>query len=146
RIAKRHGGRFYHLDLGDLRLICLGEGPDEEGLELLEEALAGIERDVPVVVYLHYPVFGPYSEDHWFGRGELRQRMSEHLHGDRVVGVFHGHYHASGAYRWRDIDVYNVSSPKYLHKSFAVVENSADQMKVASYDYRLEQWIWWHRK
>jgi hypothetical protein len=63
-----------------------------------------------------------------------------------VVGIFHGHYHASGAYRWRGFDVYNVGSPKYYHHSFAVVELRRDVMKVASYNYELKQWIWWHKK
>jgi hypothetical protein len=146
QVAKRHGGRFYHFDFDDLRLICLGEGPDDSGLELLAKALGGIARDVPVVIYFHYPLEGPFSDEHWFGRGDFRQRLARVLQGARVLGIFHGHYHASGAYRWHGMDVYNVGSPKYVHRSFAVVQIKTGTMKVASYNYEHESWMWWHMK
>lgn len=146
QVAKRHGGRFYYFDLGDLRLVCLDEGPDDEGLKVLAEALAGVAPDVPVIVYFHYPLQGPFSDDHWFGRGDYRARLARTLANRRVLGIFHGHYHATGAYRWQGIDVYNVGSPKNTHKSYAVVEVTDDSMKVAAYEYVHKQWIWWHRK
>lgn len=146
QVAKRHGGRFYTLDWGDLRLVCLGEAPDEHGLRHLEEALDGAAPDVPFLIYFHYPLLGAYAEDNWFGRGDFRERLAALLRGRRVLGIFHGHYHASGAYRWQGIDVYNVGSPKHYHHSFAVVEIREQVMKVASYNYELKQWFWWHEK
>jgi len=146
RVAKRHGGRFYSFDLDDLRLICLDEGPDDEGLKLLAEALAGVAPDVPVVIYLHYPMLGAFSDDHWFGRGDYRERLARTLQNRRVLGLFHGHYHATGAYRWKGFDVYNVGSPKHMHTSYAVVQVTDNGMKVAAYDYIHRQWIWWHGK
>lgn len=146
QVKKRHGGRFYSFDLGDLRLICLGEAPDDQGLRFLAQDLSKIEPDVPVVIYLHYPLLGAYSNDQWFGRGNFRERLAEQLRGHRIVGIFHGHYHATGAYRWHGFDVYNVGSPKYVHQSFAVVEVTGSTMKVAEYDYSLKKWIWWHVK
>lgn len=146
QVAKRHGGRFYYFDLDDLRLICLGEGPDDTGLKLLAEALASVADDIPLVIYLHYPMLGPFSDDHWFGRGEYRERLARALQKRRVLGIFHGHYHATGAYRWEGFDVYNVGSPKHSHTSYAVVEVSDHAMKVAAYDYLNQQWVWWHRK
>lgn len=146
QVAKRHGGRFYSFDWGDLRLVCLDEGPDDSGFEVLTEALAGVERDVPLILYFHYPLLGPYSDDQWFGRGDFRQRLARVIRGRRVLGLFHGHYHATGAYRWEGFDVYNVGSPKHRHTSFTVVEVKDDRMQVAAYDYLHHKWIWWHRK
>jgi hypothetical protein len=146
QVAKRHGGRFYYFDWGDLRLICLDEGPDAAGLEVLAEALAGVERDVPVILYFHYPLLGAFSDDQWFGRGDFRQRLARAIRGYRVLGLFHGHYHATGAYRWEGFDIYNVGSPKHSHTSFAVVQVKDDRMQVAAYDYLHHLWIWWHRK
>jgi hypothetical protein len=37
-------------------------------------------------------------------------------------------------------------APKYVHKSFAVVEVNAERMKVAAYDYLARSWQWWHEK
>ena len=146
QVAKRHGGRFYYFDLGDLRLVCLDEGPDDTGLQVLAEALAGVAPDVPLVVYFHYPLRGPFSDDHWFGRGDYRQRLARALRQRRVLGIFHGHYHATGAYRWEGFDVYNVGSPKHSHTSYLVVEVTDNRMKVAAYDYLHELWVWWHQK
>ena len=42
--------------------------------------------------------------------------------------------------------MYNVGSPKHYHHSFAVVEIRGDVMKVASYNYDLRRFVWWHEK
>ena len=145
QIAKRHGGRFYSFDFDDLHLVCLGEAPDETGLEFLATDLEHVARDVPVVLYLHYPLLGPYS-DNWWSEGDYREQLYETIRGHNVVGIFHGHYHASGAYGWRGYDVYNVGSPKHAHHSFAAVHVTERQMVVASFNYDLGDWWWWHVK
>jgi hypothetical protein len=42
--------------------------------------------------------------------------------------------------------VYNVGSPKHSYRDFAVVQVTASEMKVASYNYDLNEFWWWHRK
>jgi cytolysin (calcineurin-like family phosphatase) len=146
QIAERHGGRFYSFDFDGLHLICLGEAPDDTGFEFLTDDLSKLHPDVPLVLYFHYPLSGPYSEGNWFGQGDYRSQLARAIEGRNVLGIFHGHYHASGAYRWRGHDVYNVGSPKHAFHSFAVVHVSDSFMKVASYDYEREAWQWWHGK
>ncbi len=144
-IARRHGGRRYSFDFEGLHLVCLGEAPDEDGLEFLEKDLKQLAPDTPVVLYFHFPLLGPYS-DTWFTRGGYPEQLYRVIQGYRVIAIFHGHYHASGGYHWRGYDVYNVGSPKHDHHSFAVVNVTNEHMRVASWNYDLQDWWWWHGK
>lgn len=145
-IARRHGGRFYSFDFDGLHLVCLAEAPDDDGLAFLTRDLAALAPDVPIVLYFHYPLMGAFAENNWFGRGDFRDRFERALKGHRIVGIFHGHRHSSGAYRWRGHDVYNVGSPKHGWWSFAVVRVTSERMTVASWNYELSAFWWWHDK
>lgn len=146
QIARQYGDRFYSVALDDLEVICLGEAPDDTGLQFLNRTLATLSSEVPIVVMLHYPLAGPFSDTQWFGRGNYRQRLAKALQGRPVLGIFHGHYHASAAYVWEGYDVYNVGSPMYLAHSFAVVHVQEHRMQVVSLNYQLGDWWWWHDK
>jgi cytolysin (calcineurin-like family phosphatase) len=146
RIRERHGGTRYAFDWDDLHLVCLGEAPDERDLEWLGKDLASVGGERPVVIYFHFPLLGPFSEDNWFGRGNYRQELARVIAGYNVIALFHGHYHASGRYRWQGIDVYNVGAAKHKRHSFAVVHVSDERLQVASYHHGRERWEWWHRK
>jgi cytolysin (calcineurin-like family phosphatase) len=146
QIARRHGSRFYSFDFDDLHLVCLSEAPEDEGLAFLSKDLKALAPDVPVVIYLHYPLSGAFAEDNWFGRGDFRDRLYLALQGHEVIGIFHGHRHTSGAYRWRGYDVYSVGSPKHGWWSFLAVHVTDQQMTVASWNYELSAFWWWHRK
>lgn len=146
RIRERHGDLFYAFDWNDLHVVCLGEAPDRAGLTWLAQDLDKIGKERPIVLYLHFPLQGPFAEDQWFGRGDYRERLAEIISGYQVIGVFHGHYHASGRYRWRDWDVYNVGAAKHGQHSFAVVHVSDERLRVASYQFSQRAWQWWHDK
>ncbi len=146
RVEERHGSIRYTIDWDDLHVMCLGEAPDDEDLAWLAGHLRSVGTEIGVVVYMHYPLKGPFAENNWFGNGDYRRRLGDILSGYRVLGVFHGHYHASQRYRWRGIDVYNVGSPKHGYHSFAAVRVTDDRMVVASWDYRSERWKWVHDK
>jgi hypothetical protein len=146
QVARQHGDRFYSVALDDLEIICLGEAPDDDGLRFLDNTLGTLSNEVPIVVILHYPLAGPFSDTNWFGRGDYRQRLAKALQGRRVLGIFHGHYHASAAYVWEGYDVYNVGSPMYLAHSFTVVHVQESRMQVVSFNYALGDWWWWHKK
>jgi hypothetical protein len=146
QIARQRGYRFYAVTLDDLEIICLDEAPDDAGLAFLDKTLGALSSEIPIIVILHYPLAGPFSENNWFGKGDYRQRFAEALEGRRVLGIFHGHYHASTAYIWRGYDVYNVGSPMYLAHSFAVVHVEEHRMQVASFNYAIRDWWWWHDK
>lgn len=145
QVAKRHGGRHYFFDWQDLRVVCLGEAPDEAALKVLAEAFRTAADDVPFVLFFHFPLQGPFSEN-WFSRAGGPEKFAQAIEGHRVLGIFHGHYHATGAYRWRGVDVYNVGSPKYVHHSFSVVRVTDTTMSVAEWDYDMKSYSWWHQK
>lgn len=145
QIAKRHGGRFYSFDWDDLHLICLGEAPDAAGIEFLKKDLQAVDREVPIVLYLHFPLLGPFSEN-WWSRQDGPAQLEKAIEGYNIVAIFHGHYHASGAYRWKGIDVYNVGSPKYIFHSYFAVSVTNERLFVGSFNYDLNAWWWWHDK
>ena len=117
-VRKRHGSLTYSWDFGDVHLICLDLYPSAANLRWLKRDLAAAGRELPVVVYFHYSILGPFSD--WWGRRE-KQAFARAIAGFNVVGIFHGHFHGSGQYRWAGHDVYNVGSPRHGWHSFAVV-------------------------
>ncbi len=144
RVAERHGGQRYAFDWDDLHVVCLGEAPDDDDLAWLREDLAAA-GDAGVVLFFHYPLSGPYP-DTWFARGSYRQSFAEVLMGANVLAIFHGHYHASGSYRWMGNDVYLSGSAKHSEHSYTVVHVGNERMQVASWNYDDKRWWWWHDK
>jgi len=146
-VHKRYGGPHYEWHWDDLHLIALNDGPDEKGLRFLRRKLHVLGGKVPVILFFHYPLRGPYSTGWWFGDGTYREQLRAAIAGhSEVIGIFHGHFHGSGYYRWHGFDVYNVGSPKHMRRSFAVVRVTQKRMTVCSYNYEAGMWWWWHAK
>lgn len=146
QIKRRHGGARYSWDWHDLHVVCLGEAPNDADLEWLRGDLAAVGKDLGVVLYFHIPLAGPYSKGNWFGDGDYADKLHKILEGHRVLGIFNGHFHASGHYRWRGYDAYLVGSPKHSWHSFVVARVTDDRMSVASYNYDQRSFWWWHQK
>lgn len=145
RVVERHGSVRYAVDEQDLHVVTFGEAPNHEDLDWLERDLAEAGRDLGIVIMLHFPLRGPYSNN-WFGDGDYRERLHEVIADYHVLGIFHGHYHLSGAYRWKGYDVYNVGTPVWTWRSFAVVRITDETFTVASFNYDDSDWWWWHQK
>src|SRR5690606_9422534 len=118
RAIKRHGALWYSWDWGDLHVVCLGEAPDSKTLSWLKQDLDGLEQNIPIVMFLHFPFKGPFS-DTWFTRDKYDDKLFDTIQGYNVIAFFHGHYHGSGLYKWRGYDVFNVGSAKHDWHSFA---------------------------
>ena len=143
-VKARHGGKLiYSWNWGDVHLVCLDLYPDAAALRWLRKDLAAVGRKLPVVIYFHYSILGPFSE--WWTDRE-RQAFAEALQGYHVVALFHGHYHASQHYTWRGYDVYNVGSPRHNMHSFAAVRITDNTLTVASWNWDRGGWDWVHRK
>lgn len=140
QVVLRHGGRFYSWDWDDLHVAALGEAPGDDALEWLRRDLDALEPDVPVALYFHRCLAGPYSTDNWFGDGDYRERLASLLAGRNVVGIFHGHHHATGHYVWHGIDVYKVGAVKNGPHVFTVVHLVDAEMSVATFDYDADSW------
>ena len=145
RIRERHGATRYAFDWDDLHVVCLGEAPDDSDLAWLRADLNQVGVDRPLVVYFHFPLRGPFS-DNWFGRGSYRDGLRSALGGYNLIALFHGHYHATGRYHWASYDVYNVGASKHRYHSFAVVRVTDTELRVAEYNYDQRVWEWWHQK
>lgn len=142
QVAARHGGRFYSWDWDDLHLIALGEAPDDEGLAWLARDLETLDADVPIVVYFHLALEGPWSTGHWFGDGNFKGRLATLLAQRRVVGIFHGHHHATDHYVWHGIDVYKPGAVKGTAHTFAVVHVTDARASVAYRSFDNDTWQW----
>ncbi len=144
QVVRRHGAASYSWDWDDLHMICLGEAPDAADLAWLREDLDITGPDVGVVLFFHYPLEG--KETYWFGAGPYRAELERALAGYRVLGIFNGHFHTSGAYRWRGYDAYLEGSVKHAWHSFSVVHVTDTRWTVASYNYDRRAFWWWHDK
>jgi 3',5'-cyclic AMP phosphodiesterase CpdA len=140
QVSARHGGRFYAWDWDDVHFVALGEAPDDEGLAFLERDLSRVDGRVPLVLYFHLALLGPWSTGHWFGDGDYKGRLARILKGHLVAGNFHGHHHATGHYQWAGIDVWKPGAVKDGAHTFAVVHVTDARMTVASYDYDRDAW------
>ena len=146
QVALRHGSRHYSWDWDDLHVICVGEGADDETLRWIAADLAAAGPNVPVVVSLHFSLSGPFSDSNWFGQGDYHDRFAQTLKGYNVIGIFHGHYHASRRYQWRGYDVYCVGSAKHAARYFAVVHVTDKKMTVGSWHWSDAPGWWWHHE
>src|SRR6185369_11751431 len=132
QVAKRHGGSRYAWDWDDVHVVCLGEAPDAADLAWLAEDLAATGPDVGVVLFFHFPLEGHAAHDNWFGGGTHHDDLERVLAGYRVLGIFNGHAHTSGMYRWRGYDAYIEGSVKHAWHSFSVVRVTDTRWTVAS--------------
>jgi hypothetical protein len=146
QIARRHGAKRYSWDWDDVHLVGLGVAPDAADLAWLRADLDATGEEIGIVLFFHYPLEGPYSRENWFAEGGYHEKLGEVLRGRRVLGIFNGHFHASGTYRWEGRDAYLVGSAKHSWHSFAVVHVTDTRWTVASYNYDRREFWWWHDK
>jgi hypothetical protein len=140
RVAERHGGRTYAWTWDDLRLVALSEAPDDDGLAFLARELDALEPTVPVVLYFHLPLEGPFSTGQWFGDGPYRDRLAEIVRGHTIAAIFHGHHHATDHYVWHGIDVFKPGAVKNGAHTFAVVHATDGRLTVGSFDWDANAW------
>lgn len=140
QVTARHGGRFYAWDWDDIHFVALGEAPDDEGLAFLERDLSRADMDVPLVLFFHRCLLGPWSEDNWFGDGTYRDRLAKLLEGRAVRAIFHGHHHASGHYLWHGFDVFKPGAVKNDAHTFVVAHLTDRESTFSYYDYDADTW------
>ena len=136
RVSERHETkeRFYSWDWDDLHLIALQEGPDQEGLAWLEKDLAKQALDVPLVLFFHLALLGPWSTGNWFDDG-YKERLAQTIAHRNVVALFHGHHHATGHYKWKGYDVFKPGAVKHGAHTFAVVHVTDKTWSLDSYNW-----------
>jgi 3',5'-cyclic AMP phosphodiesterase CpdA len=146
QIAARHGGKCYAVDFDDLHVANLGAGPDQADLDWLQRDLAATGCERPVILYMHYPLLGPWSGS-WFGwNTTAAERFGAIIARFNIVAILHGHYHVPGRYQWRGIDVYNIGSIQHGARCFGVIRVTDDTFTFAEWNSELDGWWWWHSK
>jgi 3',5'-cyclic AMP phosphodiesterase CpdA len=141
QVAARHGGgRFYSWDWDDLHFVALAEAPDDDGLAFLARDLEHLAADIPLVLYFHLALAGPWSTGNWFGEGTYKDRLAKLLEARAVAAIFHGHHHATDHYTWHGFDVFKPGSVKDGAHTFAVVHVTDERMSVASFDWDHDAW------
>ena len=141
QVASRHGGgRFYSWDWDDVHFVALAEAPDDEGLAFLERDLERLAPDIPLVLYFHLALAGPWSTGNWFGDGTFKVRLAKLLEARSVAAIFHGHHHATDHYTWHGFDVFKPGAVKDGAHTFAVVHVTDERMSVASFDWDHDSW------
>ena len=146
QVAARHGGDYYSIDYGDLHLASLSDGPDEKGLQWLKRDLATTGRARPVILFMHYPLVGPFSKSWWGSKPELTNAFAQIIDGFNIIAILHGHWHVPGHYQWHGVDVYNIGSIKHGARCFGVVHVTDQTFTFASWNSRQNDWWWWHSK
>jgi len=142
-VKARHGALVYGWDWGDLHLVMLDEYPTEETRRWLAKDLAMVGRTAPVILFMHFTLSGPFS-DYWLEAD--KEAFGETIAGYNVIGIFHGHYHASRHYRWKGYDVYDVGSPRHRQNTFCVVRVTDGRLAVGNWRWDYGQWQWDHVK
>ncbi|MCC6523492.1 MAG: metallophosphoesterase [Polyangiaceae bacterium] len=145
QIARRHGARRYAWDWQDVHFVCFGEAPDENDIVWLRDELRRLGKDIGIVLLFHFPLTGPYSHG-WWWEDRHRAALRDLLDGYPVLGIFHGHYHANGSYRWNGLDAYNPGSVRHGGRGFIAVRIEDTRMTVAEWSYKLGGFTWWHQK
>jgi hypothetical protein len=146
QVSQRHGGRFYSFDWDDLHVVALGEAPDDEGLAFLARDFETIDGSVPVVLYFHLALEGPWSTEHWFAEKDYKSRLATLVASRNVVAIFHGHHHATGHYVWHGVDVYKPGAVKHDAHTVAVVHVTDDKWALGSWDWRARRFLGSHVK
>ena len=147
-IKKRHGSLVRGWVWQGVCFFCLDCYPDRTACLWLGRQLDRAGPNRPCVIYFHYSILGSLS-DYW--SDAEKRTFVETIDGSNVLGIFHGHDHASRHYTWQGFDVYNVGSPRGgadAH-TFAVVRITDSQMTVASRPWDAPppgSWSWTHSK
>lgn len=127
-VRKRHGSLVRGWVWRGVCFFCLDCYPTAEACEWLRRQLGRVGPKRPGVVYFHYTILGPLS-DYW--SDAEKRTFAETIRGHNILGIFHGHYHATTRYTWEGFKVYNVGPPEKTPQSFAVAHVADGLMTVA---------------
>jgi cytolysin (calcineurin-like family phosphatase) len=145
-VIQRHKADHYSWDAGDLHIICLGE-PNNKDLAFLKKDLEPVGHLRPIVIYFHYSIVGPYSDEYWFGADNHRAKFADAMKGYNIVALIHGHFHGSGWYKWKGYDVYDVGAVPHGWKDFIVLHVTDTRLTVGAWNYEgTPGWWWAHSK
>ena len=138
-VARRHGGKaIYTWSFGPIHFVGLGEAAAGPALDALALDLAKLPPTRPVVLLVHRPLAGPWSED--VPSVADKARLAELVRGRDVVAIFHGHHHAAGHSTWNGIPVFKPGAVKDGAPLFSVVHVDDTSLTVAGFDWRARRW------
>jgi hypothetical protein len=143
--AVSENGLHYSWDWDDVHFVCLGVRPGVElnpynphhSLEFLEQDLKKNVGDSgrAVVLFHHFGFDKAHSLNWW--TEEERDRYYEVISNYNIIGIFHGHSHECGIYKWKGIDIYDAPHMQWNPEEigFFVVNITPQKLKVAEMKY-----------
>jgi predicted phosphodiesterase len=136
-ITERHGSPCYSFDYGGVHFVALGFKGTKLDFDWLEEDLAGVDEENPVILWQHFTLD---DGEHW-------NRFVEILSGHNVALLIHGHTHDHKIYRWRGFDVLDaghsdgrVDSWSKDPKVIGIVKIEGDTLRAVYYQTVEDQW------
>lgn len=108
--TKKYGSRYYHFLHKGVRFVCLDLYPTAEIRSWMEKE---VPNDLPIVVYWHFNVKGPYSVPEWWSKQDRRETF-ELLSKYDTLCVLVGHYHSTYRYKYKGIQVIVSGGPEYV--------------------------------
>lgn len=145
RMNQRQGGTLYFRDFNDLRIVALGEAPSQQDLKKLMKILARTGKNRPVILFMHFPLYGPYSKT-WFTADTYTESLYNIIKEFNILAILHGHFHGSGYYKWKGFDVYNIGSVKHSQKDFGVIRVTDNYFFFGAWHLETQKWWWYHVK
>jgi hypothetical protein len=137
-VRERHGDVAYAWDWEGVHFASLGVYPNAERLAWLQQDLARVGTAQRVILFFHFSLEGPYSDD-W--TAAEKDAFAEAIEPYNIVAIFHGHYHRHGHYLWRGHDVFRPGSPRHAGHTFLAVRLRADQLAVGTWDFDAQRWL-----
>ena len=130
QVARRHGGCCYKQSWGDLQVISVDVCPGKKNIAWLEKELEKIGPYLPVVIFYHYNMVGPFSG--FWSRAE-KKRFIKLCRQFNVIGIFHGHLHQAEIKNICGIDIFNTGACKHNCNFFMVCRVTDDKIGVCTY-------------
>ena len=129
-VAKRHGGVCYRKSFGDLQVISVDTCPGDENLGWLKKELRKVGTNLPVILFFHYNIDGPFSQ---FWSLSEKQKFARACANYNIIGIFHGHYHPPQMGKFNNMNVFNTGASKHGCNSLMVCRVTSQRIGVCTY-------------
>ena len=129
-VAKRHGSNCYRTTWDDLQVLCVDVCPGKDNISWLRDQLLDIGSYLPVIIFYHYNMDGPYS--HFWSIAEKKKFIAQCEYFN-VLGIFHGHFHPSEIRQINGINIFNTGACKHSCHYFMVCRVTDERLAVGAY-------------
>jgi hypothetical protein len=109
-IVEKFGNIYYKKKYDDLNVYCLSHYPNKEISDWLEKQIQDGEK---YVVFFHYPIVGPFSDDPKWWKKEEQDYFYSKIKGTNCLAIYVGHTHTSSVYPFHEFMQYDGSGDAF---------------------------------